>query len=69
MANEYTPNKLIQIIYGEAPLQEYFALDDAMNADPALRSEFRQLYDGYKMLQNLSLAPSSKSIEKILSSI
>lgn len=66
MANHYTPNKLIEIIYGEAPLQEYFELDDAMNADPTLRSEFRELYDGYKMLEPLVHQPSKKSMMTIL---
>ncbi len=62
----YTSNKLVQFIYGEASFKEYFKLDDAMEEDPALRVEFRALYDSVKNLPTLSLNPSSKTLENIL---
>lgn len=63
----YTSNKLVQIIYGEAPFQEYFDLDDAMAADPALRTEFKHIYDAVAQLPKVSLTPSEDIINNILS--
>ena len=62
----YTSNKLVQFIYGEASFKEYFELDDAMTEDPALRVEFRALYDAVKSLPKVNLKPSSKALENIL---
>lgn len=66
MENDYTLNKLVKIIYGEASFEEYFQLDDEMQADPALRIEFRQLYDSFKSMPKANLKPSETSIHNIL---
>ncbi len=63
----YTSNKLIQIIYGEAELNEYFQLDDAMAEDPAIRIEFRKLYDAVQSLPQVKLTPSKEILQNILS--
>jgi len=62
----YTSNKLVQFIYGEASFKEYFELDDAMTSDPALRVEFRTLYDAVQSLPKITLNPSGKTLENIL---
>lgn len=67
MDKRYTSNKLVQIIYGEAPFQEYFDLDDAMQADPAIRTEFKYIYDAVNLLPKVSLTPSEDIINNILS--
>jgi len=67
MDKRYTSNKLVQIIYGEAPFQEYFDLDDAMEADPAIRTEFKHIYDAVKSLPEVKMNPSQKIIDNILS--
>ncbi len=66
MENNYNLNKLVSIIYGEASFEEYFSLDDKMQADPALRIEFRRLYDSFQELDKISLNPSENVINNIL---
>lgn len=66
MAQIYTPEKLIEIIYGEAPFSDYFDLDEAMQANPDLRCEFRELYDSYKLLDSITFGPSTGTINNIL---
>jgi len=67
MDKRYTSNKLVQIIYGEAPFKEYFELDDAMESDPALRIEFRNLYDAVQLLPKVTITPSKDIIDGLIS--
>jgi len=66
MENNYNLNKLVSIIYGEASFEEYFKLDEQMQADPAIRIEFRRLYDSFQELDKISLSPSKNVINNIL---
>lgn len=66
MVQNYTPEKLIQIIYGEASFSEYFDLDDAMQSNPDLRMEFRELYESFQLLESIKLGPSNKTLNHIL---
>jgi len=66
MEKHYNRNKLVSIIYGEASFEEYFELDDKMQADPAIRIEFRRLYDSVQQLNKISLNPSKNIINNIL---
>lgn len=66
MAHNYTPEKLIQIIYGEAPFSDYFDLDDAMQCDPDLRFEFREMYETFQLLESITFGPSDKTTKSIL---
>jgi hypothetical protein len=63
----YNSNKLVQIIYGEAPFSDYFGLDDAMQADPAIRTEFRHIYDMVNSLPEVKINPSQLVINNLLS--
>ncbi len=67
MEQSFTQNQLLEFIYGERPLKDYADLDDAFCADPALRYEFRMLYDSYAELPVYKLNPRNKSIQDILS--
>ncbi len=62
----YTENSLLQFIYGEKTLSEYADLDDSMNADPVLRTTFRDLYDDVASMPDISLSPSDTAVLSIL---
>ncbi len=66
MKQGFTQNYLLEFIYGERSLSEYFQLDDHFDADPALRTEFRILYDAYKALPKIEVSPSENCLEGIL---
>lgn len=66
MENNYTSNQLVQFIYGEATFAQYFELDDAMERDPALRTEFRYLYDSFSSLPEIKMGPSKTTVNNIL---
>ena len=66
MKQSFTQNYLLEIIYGERSFKEYVELDDAFIADPALRQEFRMLYDAQQALPKLNLSPDIQSINNIL---
>lgn len=67
MTHNYSTHNLIKIIYGEAPFQSYFELDEAMQKDKALANRFRKFYKSFKLLESAPrLKPSEKVTEKIL---
>lgn len=66
MVQNYSPEKLISIIYAEAPFQDYFELDEAMQKNETLANEFRSLYRSHKMLESLNLSPRRSVINRIV---
>lgn len=66
MEKDYTVNNLIQFIYKDTGVAEYFEMQDRIDHDAELKSTYNFLYKAYKALPRVTFRPSNASINNIL---
>lgn len=66
MEQDYTANKIIQFIYGEAGLCDRLELEYAIATDKKTEDSYIELYTAYRSLEKVRFSPSRKSIDKVL---
>lgn len=67
MEQDYTANKLIQLIYDECDIFDRLELEDAIENDATLRQSYVRLQRSYKALPKVTFSPATKTINNILS--
>lgn len=66
MEKNYTLNNLIQFIYRDTSVTEHFEMQDAIENNADLKSDYNFLYKAYKSLPKVTFRPSNSSINAIL---
>ena len=66
MEQDYTVNKLIQLIYGECDLCDRLELEYAIKNDTKYSKEYAMLRASYKALPGVKFSPSKQSLNRII---
>lgn len=66
MKHNYTPEKIIQFIYGEPEALEKMEIEYALSQNDELNHMFLNLYNSFKCLPKVKFYPSSKTMKNIL---
>lgn len=66
MESNYTVNNLIQLIYGECEIFQRLETEYAIENSEALKLEYYNLKNGFKLLPKVKFSPSSRTIDSIL---
>lgn len=66
MANNFTPEDLIQYLYKETTPEETAAIEKAMAEDWTLREKFEVIKRAAKQLTKLTLSPRTESVLNVL---
>jgi len=66
MEQDYTVNKLIQLIYGECDLCDRLELEHAIENDANLSKKYTMLRASYKALPKVKFSPSKQSMNRII---
>ena len=66
MVQNYTEDSLVRFIYRDTTLFEHFEIQDAIENNPSLKTQFKILYQAFKSLPNILFSPSKSCIDKIL---
>ena len=66
MEQDYTDNKLIQLIYGECDIFDRLELENAIDNDPSLNQSYHMLRASYRALPKVTFSPAVSTINNIL---
>ena len=66
MKKKFTENDILRFLYGEMSPKEHDAFLDAMYEDEALFEAFEEMKHAQASLQEVTLAPSEKSMERVM---
>lgn len=66
MANNFTPEDLIQYLYKETTPEQTAAIEKAMAEDWTLREKFEVIKRAAKQLTKLTLSPRTESVLNVL---
>ena len=66
MKHNYTFNYLLKYLYGETGILRKLEIENAIQEDPKVKSEYFKLRRSYKSLAKISFYPSQKAINAIL---
>ncbi|MEM9886580.1 MAG: hypothetical protein AAF849_11870 [Bacteroidota bacterium] len=66
MQNNFTIEDLVLLLYRETDVSTSLKLYEALESQPALLEEFKQLSRAKQHLPKASFSPSNRSINKIL---
>jgi len=66
MEQTFTPNQLIQFLYGETDLLETLEIAEEIKQDPLLLEDFEELEEAYNELPNVRFSPSPQTVSRIL---
>ena len=66
MEQNYTQENLVQFIYRENSLTEHFEIENAIETDVNLKSNYKEIKIAVSALPKVQFAPSKSVIEKIL---
>ncbi len=66
MKQHFTPNDLIRYIYGETSPLETIQISEALDTDPVLMEEFRELFDAFLAIPKAKFSPKPETIQNIL---
>jgi hypothetical protein len=62
----FTPNSIIAYLYGETNLSESLSIEHAMDADPLLSAEYRELASAKKEFPKVMFNAPSSTLQAIL---
>lgn len=66
MIADFTPNKLIQFIYGEVSYLEKLEIEHAIGEDEVLKRSYLDLYNAYQSYPKVKFLPKQSTINNIM---
>ena len=66
MTQKFTQNDLIRYIYKETSVTETLAIQEAMDIDFELYTQYQELFHTYQQLPKAKFSPSTSIIQNIL---
>lgn len=66
MEQSYTQENLVQFIYRDTSITEYFEIDNAIENDSVLKKQYLRLYNAFKSLPKVTFSPRENTINSIL---
>jgi len=66
MQKDFTLEDLVSLLYDEVDASKRLAMYEALDAQPALLSEFQQLAEAKQRLPKVTFSPSENTIKNIL---
>ncbi len=66
MQENFTTNDLVRFIYRETNASETLAINEALQEDAGLYTEYQNLMEGFQTLPKVSFRPSNETLDSIL---
>ncbi|NNL91414.1 MAG: hypothetical protein HKO66_04205 [Saprospiraceae bacterium] len=66
MKHNYTLNFLVKYLYGETPILQKLEIENAIQEDVHVKTEYTKLRRAFKMLPKVSFYPKDETTQKIL---
>lgn len=66
MKKRFTPNDLVRYIYRETSPMETMQIAEALESDPVLMDEFRELFQAFLAIPKAKFGPKPETIQNVL---